>query len=135
MSDIATESAATSALEEPMGWESAEPVAIRWTQAAFQLLNDGLLRVDVIDRSSVRSVTAQGKCPRCEDDVQYSEVLSVALPPTRRVRKIAPSTEEQVFVSVDIRCECVVHHQGRPPDRTVGCGILFAVETTVHVAQ
>lgn len=126
-----------------------ESNAYEWTEKAFDLMTEGLLSVQLTG-ADAGHVQAQGQCPRCEHDVEYSFDETIVVPqgpgglldartvklvegaPTRgkgtrittRPGSAGLNLDMPQFVRVKVLCQCRKTHPGRS-DEHRGCGALF----------
>ncbi|KAB1988308.1 hypothetical protein [Streptomyces triticiradicis] len=96
----------------------------RWTQRAFDLLQEELLTVDPHEAGGAPCFVISGPCPRCEHhmtDRQVTTALAGLAGPDRGAEG-RPSAE----VLLDVTCGCVGEH-GNAPEGKVGCGASFRI--------
>ncbi len=102
--------------------------AFKWTEQAWQMLQNGTLHARLYDTDDVLSAHIWGPCPRCAHDIDERPTLTAVL--TDTTRSIWGEGGGQVVdspVPVDLRCNCREEHPGVPKG-TSGCGVSFRVE-------
>lgn len=108
-------------------YETTEPNDYQWTEKAFEDLVAGRLKALITDTGGLRSLDVTGPCPRCGDDVNYSQVLAAM---GGEVAGVLGGDDLTVpdYVSIPVPCRCTGAHAGRPAGVTQGCGINFMLE-------
>ena len=123
--------ASTGAGRAEVAYETGEPHAYRWTDAAYDALVAGTLHAEATRRGGVGLVRVWGRCPNCHDPLDETVVLEARMvggPPGADgadERAIPPEAGE--YARVDVRCGCARQHPGGPAGER-GCGIVFRVE-------
>ena len=110
-----------------VGWEVDAPNAYRWTAEAYDLLVAGKLDAAVTIRAGVTTASANGECPRCHHQFQWSQVLDAVVFETVRTLGV-DQTDTTGYIGLTVACQCTEDHSGRPTSVTEGCGINFRVE-------
>lgn len=120
--------------QNPEPWAVGRRADPLWTDLAWTSLQEGGLRVDIVQVRGIRTVSASGLCPRCGHHSTYTEVLNGAIrsPWWRRGVVAAPVAPQ--MLDVDIRCACDEMHPQRP-ENEVGCGAIFTVRASVTAAS
>lgn len=102
----------------------------RWTEAAYDALSHGSMKVSITAQSEVRTARLVGPCPRCHHEVNVSQILE-AVTGERSGGAGSRAAGEQQYVVIVAACQCSEAHDGRPEGTNFGCGINFLVETAV----
>ncbi|MCI3271489.1 hypothetical protein [Streptomyces cylindrosporus] len=108
-------------------WESTPD--FKWTDRAYDLLEQDLLHAEVKVNDGVLSTRVWGNCPRCAgrlDDGQVLTAVGLFSPIRGRIGAEAAALNAPVVV-VDVTCGCGLAHTGAPAGVT-GCGVSFRVE-------
>lgn len=121
-------------VEDPLsgrGYE--ESTAFEWTEKAFEKLENGMLRGEVIASRGIIRSRVWGQCPACEHDLDdrqtHTAVTSVFGGEWRdtALKDGGAGAAQPAYYQVDVSCGCGHAHPCAPGDRT-GCGASFRVE-------
>jgi hypothetical protein len=115
---------------DPRPFNRTDPLAMRWTERAYELLQSGELSADVISADGVRVVRVDGNCPYCDDHVHYVEPLTAVTEGMEGVlgstRGSATPPREPRYEEITVTCGCSESHPGNPTEST-GCGTSFRI--------
>jgi hypothetical protein len=118
-------------------FNTTDPLGIKWTEKAFELLQSGALAADVIVKSGVKIVRVDGTCPYCEDHLHYTDSLTAVtegsegiLPPSGGGRDRLAADGEPIYEEFTVTCGCSEAHEGDPKKGT-GCGTSFRVSVLI----
>jgi hypothetical protein len=116
--------------EPPVPYETAAPNAKRWTSAAFDYLVDEKLFASVRQTNGVQTAVVSGDCPRCGDDVNFTQVLDAVTGESLGPRLsfgLRGDERGAGYLELTASCWCTEPHEGRPGGVDDGCGINFRV--------
>ncbi len=108
----------------PLPFETSEPNARKWTDAAYEALATGTLKGKLERHDGVLVSHVTGRCPRCEHLITDNQVLTIVAEGIRRGVDAPPPSD---YVPVTVTCDCGRDHPRRPPGGH-GCGITFRLE-------
>lgn len=108
-------------------YEMTQPNDYQWTEKAFEELVAGRLNASITNTGGLRSIDVTGPCPRCGDDVNYSQVLAAIGGEVVGVLGGNDLTTHD-YLSLPVPCRCTGAHDGRPEGVDQGCGINFTIE-------
>jgi hypothetical protein len=124
----------TEQAHEPLPFNTADPMAMKWTERALELLNGGQLSAQVISHGSVVVVQVDGSCPYCDDHIHCTEQLTAVTEGTegvaRRTGGYAAPAPATGYKDVTVTCGCNEAHAGDPKKGT-GCGTSFRIRVSV----
>lgn len=112
-------------------YETDAPNAYKWTEAAYDLLQEGKLAASIRSAAGISTATVAGECPHCRDNVNFSEVLDAVAGEslgTLSWERLQPVAPDDGYVSLTVSCSCTEQHAGRPADINYGCGINFRID-------
>lgn len=114
-----------------VAYERDAPNAYQWTEVAYDYLLDGKLTAAITSAGGISTATVTGTCPRCADNVNFSEVLDAVTGESMRTlgrRDAQPARDDDGYVPLTVSCSCTEQHAGRPADIRYGCGINFRID-------
>jgi len=110
-------------------YEKDAPNAYQWTEAAYELLGNGL-DADITTVHDISTVRVVGKCPRCKHHMLFEQVLDIVsgedvgfLHDTLTRAAVADQ-----WLEIAASCRCGEGHKDRPEGITTGCGINFRID-------
>jgi hypothetical protein len=111
-----------------LDYELDEPLAYRWTNAAYDMCSadDPELKAVVESSGKATRVVVSGACPRCLGDIFSEEILTAA--GESGVLGDDTAGTPDPYTRVTVTCNCELAHKNRPTDVKTGCGITFAIE-------
>ena len=112
----------------PLPYEHAAPTAYQWTEKAFELLSSGALTVAVRTDHDVQVAEASGTCPRCTDDVAFTQVLDAVTGEDYGTLGETVTAVIDPYRTIVVACRCSGTHADRPEGVKTGCGISFKVD-------
>ena len=112
----------------PVLYETAAPNAYRWTETAYDYLTGDKLFAKVEQASGIQTAVVTGRCPRCGDNVNFSQVHDAVSGESLGRRGPSRAGREAGYVELTVSCCCTEPHEGRPEGVSHGCGINFRVE-------
>lgn len=119
--------------DAPSDCSYEESTAFKWTEEAFEKLENGKLRGEVIASRGIVRSRVWGECPACGHDLDdrqtHTAVTGVFGGEWRGTARRDDGTggAEPAYYQVDVSCGCGHAHPGAPAGRT-GCGASFRVE-------
>ena len=124
--------------EEPVPFNTIDPLAPKWTDRALELLLSGDLSAQIAAVEGIRVARIDGTCPYCGDELHITEPLTAVTEGTEGVRGrgLADGTEfgdeanEACYEEVTATCGCDVTHSGNP-NKSAGCGTSFRISIRV----
>lgn len=109
-------------------YELDEPLAYRWTKAAFGMcLGDAPeLRAVVESSGGITRAVISGACPRCLGNISGEEILTAA--GESGVLGDETTGAPDLYTRLNVTCNCERAHRNRPKGVLTGCGITFTIE-------
>jgi hypothetical protein len=119
-------------MNDPMPYELDAPNDYKWTLEAYNRLLNETLIADVLHTEGVRTASVSGKCPRCNHEVNFAQVLDAISGEQAGVLggEVATASADR-YVGISVECRCGGEHPGRPKTAANGCGINFNIEIEV----
>jgi hypothetical protein len=113
---------------QDLKYELDEPLAYRWTKAAFTMCvgDDPGLRAVVESSGGITRAVISGACPRCLGDISGEEILTAA--GESGVLGDDTAGAPDPYTRINVTCNCELAHENRPTGVTTGCGITFTIE-------
>lgn len=109
-------------------YEVDAPNAYEWTRRAFELLQAGELSAALRERRGVRSAVAEGTCPRCIHDVDFTQIMDAVTGESMTTLGDREAAADDEYQQLTVACRCRGEHPGRPKGTERGCGINFRVD-------
>jgi hypothetical protein len=121
----------------PKPFNKTDPLSMRWTEKALELLQDGKLDAEVIVSHGVTVVRVDGICPYCDDHLHYTESLTAVTEGGEGAAgrgdaggEAIVAAREPRYEEFTVTCGCSESHEGDPKKAT-GCGTSFRVSVLV----
>jgi hypothetical protein len=125
---------------KPKPFNKTDPLALKWTERAFELLQQGKLRAEVIVSHGVKVVRVDGTCPYCDDHLHYTDSLTAVTEGSEALlgggggggigTEGIESPREPQYDEFTVTCGCSEPHEG-DPEKETGCGTSFRISVLV----